>query len=87
MEIEFVAAEAALPEKAVLAVVVFEGEALGGAAEGLDKTGSGALSRAVGAARFTGAKGQTLDLLAPAGVEADRLLLVGAGNRQLATNN
>ena len=79
MEIEFVAADAALPEQAVLAVVVFEGEALGGAASALDKAGSGALARAVAAARFTGAKGQTLDLLAPAGVQADRLLLVGAG--------
>ncbi|HEX5378928.1 MAG TPA: leucyl aminopeptidase [Phenylobacterium sp.] len=69
MLIEFVSADAALPEKSVLAVVVFEGQAEG--AEG------GAYARAIAAARFTGAKGQVLDVLAPAG--ADRVLLVGAG--------
>ncbi|MCI3133008.1 leucyl aminopeptidase [Phenylobacterium aquaticum] len=71
MEIEFVVADAPLPEKAVLAIVVFEGEAAG--LEG------GAYARAVGAARFTGAKGQILDVLAPESSLAARLLLVGAG--------
>ena len=69
MLIEFVAPDAALSEKSVLAVVVFEGQVE--AAEG------GAYARAVAAGRFTGAKGQVLDVLAPEG--ADRVLLVGAG--------
>jgi leucyl aminopeptidase len=69
MLIEFVSADAALPEKAALAVVVFEGEA--------ESVEGGAYARAASAGRFTGAKGQTLDLLAQAG--AERVLLVGAG--------
>ena len=55
MLIEFVAPDAALSEKSVLAVVVFEGQVE--AAEG------GAYARAVAAGRFTGAKGQVLDVM------------------------
>jgi leucyl aminopeptidase len=68
MEIEFVAAEAALAPKTALARIVFEGQ-----------THEGALGQAVAASRFTGAKGQTLDLIGLAGVDAARLVLVGAG--------
>ena len=71
MDIQFVAADAALGEKSALAIVVFEGEAA--AAQG------GAFAKALAGSRFTGAKGQTLDLLAPAGTEAARVVLVGAG--------
>jgi leucyl aminopeptidase len=71
MEIEFVAAGAAIPAKAALARVVFEGDPQ-----------AGALAQAVAASRFTGAKGQTLDILAPQGVDAARLVLVGAGKRE-----
>jgi leucyl aminopeptidase len=70
MDIEFVAATAALPPKSALARIVFEGGALDGAA-----------GQAAAASRFTGAKGQTLDILAPAGVDAARLVLVGAGKK------
>jgi leucyl aminopeptidase len=70
MEIEFVAVGAALAPKTALARVVFEGEAQ-----------QGALADAVAASRFTGAKGQTLDLIAPAGEAAPRLVLVGGGKR------
>jgi leucyl aminopeptidase len=70
MDIEFVAASAALPAKSALARVVFEGAALDGAA-----------AQAAAASRFTGAKGQTLDILAPTGVDAGRLVLVGAGKK------
>jgi leucyl aminopeptidase len=71
MEIEFVAAAAALTPKTALARVVHEGAAL-----------DGALAQAAAASRFTGAKGQTLDILAPAGVDAARLVLVGAGKAE-----
>lgn len=70
MDIQFVAAGAALPAKAVLARIVFEGEPQ-----------EGAIATAVAASRFTGAKGQTLDILAPQGVDAGRLVLVGGGKR------
>lgn len=69
MLIEFVSADAALPEKAVLAVVVFEGAA--------EQAEGGAYAKAIAAGRFTGAKGQVLDVL---GADAaDRVLLIGAG--------
>jgi leucyl aminopeptidase len=68
MEIEFVAATAALQPRTALARIVFEGQAQ-----------EGALAQAVAASRFTGAKGQTLDIVAPAGLDAARLVLVGAG--------
>jgi leucyl aminopeptidase len=67
MEIEFVAADAAAPQNSALARIVFEGASL-----------EGQPGRAAAASRFTGAKGQTLDILAPEGGPA-RLLLVGAG--------
>jgi leucyl aminopeptidase len=70
MDIEFVATGAGIPAKAAVARIVFEGD-----------THEGAIARAVSASRFTGGKGQTLDILAPQGVEAARLVLVGAGKR------
>jgi leucyl aminopeptidase len=69
MEFVFAAAADAAPAKAAIARIVFEGEAPEG------------LARALAASRFTGKKGQTLDILAPDGVAADRLVLVGAGKR------
>jgi leucyl aminopeptidase len=71
MDIEFVAAGAALSPKTALARLVYEGAAL-----------DGVLGQAAAASRFTGAKGQTLDVLAPSGVEAARLVLVGLGKAQ-----
>jgi leucyl aminopeptidase len=71
MEITFVAADAALSPKTALVRVLFEGQ-----------TQDGPLAQAIAASRFTGAKGQTLDLIAPQGVTAPRLLLVGAGKSE-----
>jgi leucyl aminopeptidase len=71
MEIEFVAATAALQPKTAAAQIVFEGEAP-----------KGKLDQAVAASRFTGGKGQTLDLVAPSGLEVPRLVLVGGGKRE-----
>ncbi len=71
MEIEFVAQAAASPEKAALARVVLEGAEIAGPA-----------GQAAAASRFTGAKGQTLDIPAPQGVDAARLVLVGAGKAE-----
>src|SRR6185312_14233423 len=64
------AAAQALPPKMALARIVFEGGTL-----------AGPLGQAAAASRFTGAKGQTLDILAPADIEAARLVLVGAGKK------
>ena len=70
MEIKFVAPTAGLPAKAAVARIVFEGDAY-----------EGPLARAVAASRFTGAKGQTLDIPAPEGLAGERLVLLGAGKR------
>jgi leucyl aminopeptidase len=79
MDIEFVAAEAPTPPNSAHALVVFEGQLLAGAAAAADEATGGTLTRALAAARFTGAKGQVLDVPAPPKVKAARLLLVGAG--------
>ena len=79
MDIEFVAADAAFPDKAAHALIVFEGQAQSGRAAAVDQATGGAIGRALAAGRFTGAKDQILDLPAPAGVTAQRVLLVGAG--------
>jgi leucyl aminopeptidase len=79
MDIEFVIAGAPTPPKAAHAVIVFEGAALGGAAAELDRASDGAITRVLEASRFTGAKGQVLDLPGLAGAAAPRVLLVGAG--------
>jgi leucyl aminopeptidase len=71
MDIEFVAASAKLSAKTALGRIVHEGGAL-----------DGALGQAAAASRFTGAKGQTLDILAPSGTDAARLVLVGAGKAE-----
>jgi leucyl aminopeptidase len=61
-----------------IAVLVFEGPVLSAAAEALDNETSGAVSRAL-TGRFKGAKGQTVELVAPANLHAARLILIGAG--------
>ena len=56
-----------------------EGGVLLPAALSADKASGGALTRALKFARFKGAPGQMVEVLAPAGVAASRLLLVGLG--------
>ena len=64
-----------------IAVLVFEGPVLSAAAEALDAQTGGALSRVL-SGRFKGAKGQTAELLAPSGVHASLILLVGGGAKE-----
>jgi leucyl aminopeptidase len=77
MQISF--AKPALPDGGTFVVSAAEGQDLDGAAAQIDKKTKGALSRAMAVARFTGAKNQTLELIAPPGVDADRVLLIGLG--------
>ena len=78
MDIEFVGLDTEAGAEGVLAVPAFSG-ALGGAAQALDGELGGAITRAMGASRFKGEMGQTLELLAPSGVNAGRIVVVGAG--------
>ncbi|HEX3756993.1 MAG TPA: leucyl aminopeptidase [Rhizomicrobium sp.] len=55
------------------------GAALLPAAVAADKASGGALTRALRSSRFTGKSGQILEVLAPAGTGASRILLAGLG--------
>ena len=76
MKIEFVASPGAAE---ILAVLAHEGRALAGAGSALDQAASGALAKAMKNSRFTGAANSSLNVAAPAGIDANAVLLVGAG--------
>jgi leucyl aminopeptidase len=82
MQIEFVEAVplGGAPLLAI-AALVFEGPTLSASAEALDAATGGAVSRAV-AGRFRGARGQAIELVAPANLHASHLLLVGGGAKE-----
>ncbi len=80
MKITFAAKSPVAPES--VAVAIFEGRTLGSAARDIDKATGGALGRAMATSRFTGARGQFLDVNAPSGVKAARVVLVGHGKRE-----
>jgi leucyl aminopeptidase len=77
MKISFV--ESVLPAMGAVVVLVEEGKKLSPAAKDLDKQTKGAVKRAIGASKFTGKKGQSLEIVAPAGSDLDRILLAGTG--------
>ena len=60
-------------------VGALEGSQLTAAATKADKASGGAITRGLKVSRFTGKRGQTMDVLAPAGVSASRIVLVGLG--------
>ena len=76
MKVEFVKAAS---EAAIVVVFVHEARVMTPAAQACDRKTKGALGRAVAAGRFTGAKGQTLALTAPAGVDNPQILAIGLG--------
>ena len=79
MKIEFVGHSLEADSKAALAVLITENAPLGGGAASLDEQTGRALRRAIDGGRFTGAKGQMLDLVAPHNTAAARILLIGVG--------
>ncbi len=62
-----------------LVVGAAEGGVLIAPAQDVDHALGGALKRALGVTRFTGKSGQVVELLAPSGLKASRVLLVGLG--------
>lgn len=78
MQISF-AAPKALVSAGSWVVAAALGGALSPAALRCDKASGGALSRALKFSRFTGKSGELLEVAAPAGMAASRLLLVGLG--------
>jgi len=69
----------AAPRSGVAVAFATEGLGLGAATAEFLKSMTGGLERAAGVARFTGKKATTLDLIAPAGLDVDRLIVVGLG--------
>ena len=68
-----------LPSRGALVVLVAAEGKLLASGKALDKATRGALSRAMKAADFRGKKDEVLDVVAPAGVDNSRLVLVGIG--------
>ncbi|MBT3790947.1 MAG: leucyl aminopeptidase [Alphaproteobacteria bacterium] len=74
--------ELSLPRAGAVAVAVHADKAMGATAKALDKKTNGALSKAMGNGRFTGAKGQMLGINAPAGLSVSRIVLFGLGEAE-----
>ena len=62
-----------LPKSGALVVGVKDGKDLTPSAREIDKQTGGAIKRALSSGRFTGAKGQSLEILAPAGIGNSRI--------------
>jgi leucyl aminopeptidase len=63
----------------VLVLLVGEDRKLGTRGREIDRISGGAIGRALSTPRFKGKKGEVLDLVAPAGMAARRLLILGLG--------
>ncbi|PKU22564.1 leucyl aminopeptidase [Telmatospirillum siberiense] len=80
MKISF--AKAALPTEGALVVGILENRELTATARLIDEQTGGLIARAMAGSRFEGKKDQSLLLQAPAGLPAQRLLLLGLGKSQ-----
>lgn len=76
MKIKFASAN---PSTGSLAVPVFEKSTLSDAAKAVDKAAGGAITRAIKASRFSGKAGEVLEIYAPSGVDANRVIALGVG--------
>src|SRR5262245_25689125 len=76
------------PAKGVLIVFCEEGLKFGSAARQAIAPAADLVTRAAAAERFKGKNASTLDIVAPAGLEVDRLLIIGVGKaRDLKQND
>jgi leucyl aminopeptidase len=85
MNISF--ADVSLAKSVALAIAVAEGSTLAGYGAELDRKTGGAIKRAIKAAGFTGKAGTALEVIAPHGVAASRILLLGTGKAGELTAN
>ena len=74
--------EISIPGAGALVIGVLGDRVLTRIGAALDKRAGGALGRAMKSGRFTGAKGQFLELLQPAGLRLGRVLLAGLGKTE-----
>mgnify|MGYP000147403143 CR=1 FL=1 len=77
MKIKF--ARPAPPTSGVLVLLAGEGGKLGPFATEIDRATDGQIARAMKAAGFEGKREKVLDIVAPAGLKLDRIVVVGAG--------
>jgi len=77
MKISFT--ELGLPASGVVVFLCEEDASFTGLAAEADGACSGALSKACEISRFTGAKGQSQEIVAPTGIPAERALVLGVG--------
>lgn len=68
-----------MPKTGALALLVTSGEPGSPSLKKLEKQSRGAITRAMKASKFTGAKGQILQIVSPAGSKLSRLVLFGVG--------
>jgi len=68
------------PKKGIAILLAGEGPLFGPIGQALDDASSGAISRAAKAAAFQGKAKSFLDILAPAGLDLDRILIAGVGD-------
>ena len=69
-----------MPQKGTLLLAVKKGRDLGALGRDLDKKTGGALTRAMKISKFEGGAGSTMEMLAPAGTDLDRVVLIGLGD-------
>ena len=81
MQFNFAAASLKV-ETGSLVVAASEGTVLLPAAAKADKASKGAVGRALAASRFTGKAGQLVEILAPAGLSVNRLIVLGLGKAE-----
>jgi leucyl aminopeptidase len=72
-------AKAGVPSSGIAVVISDDEGRLGREASALDAATGHALTRGIKAAAFKGKAGSTLDIVAPAGVELDRVVILGCG--------
>lgn len=68
-----------VPKSGAYVVGVYENKELSPSARDLDKSHKGVIGRAIAASKFTGKRHQFLTILAPSGMEVDRIVLMGLG--------
>jgi leucyl aminopeptidase len=68
-----------LKRQGAIVVLATSNKTLSASAKALDGATGGALRKAISASRFTGERDQSLTIMAPHGVRASRILLIGLG--------
>ena len=76
---KFAFSEISLPKRGSLAVAIYADKVLSPTAQEVDEKSGGAVTRALESSRFTGKKGDFLEIMAPNGLEVSRVILFGLG--------